>query len=594
MQAKLRNRVKRFNKHLKSGHQVQIWSVLSLYSTHHPELQLEERGLPSILKGRDVPRLLELADSLRRTEYASAAMHYAANQFAELVRKYPFSDPSLDPEQKAFDTFISAEARCRRYNRLSRLRVQFGRNKFEAFYSKVRSHIRYIIGERPDHQWIDLCGFGPGANVGIHGASTHPGAKLQGTWTCSASAVHYFLAACRRNLFMRRALWPAHEGFLPGVFRTVDEDLAILSKSGKMEIVDYNKLEFVPKTATTHRSIAIEPLGNSFTQKGIDTYMRQRLKRIGIDLSDQLENSRMARLGSILPETPFATIDLSSASDSISIGLARDVLPREWFEFLNALRSKHFVYRSEKSRYEKFCSMGNGFCFPLQTLIFTAICLAADCGRPGKDFRVYGDDIVVPSCRATTVCTWLKRFGLKINLDKTYIEGPFRESCGGDWFDGQDVRPYVFDNALDSLERMFGFCNAVGRNPLWGRALGPVRDYVLARIPVELRLYRPFPGSVDTALDSDGVEHLTSPFCRYEGNGVWRWTELLNSAKPDVRFADIGSLEFPLQMYNAHIPGAFVLRRMTRTRISLTRGAGATSQWCPTGVVRRPVNSSGS
>jgi hypothetical protein len=55
--------------------------------------------------------------------------------------------------------------------------------------------------------------------------------------------------------------------------------------------------------------------------------------------------------------------------------------------------------------------------------------------------RIYGDDIIVPVDCVPHVIAELETFGFKINRDKSFWNGKFRESCGGDFYDGQDVTP---------------------------------------------------------------------------------------------------------------------------------------------------------
>nr|QDH87797.1 MAG: RNA-dependent RNA polymerase [Leviviridae sp.] len=233
--------------------------------------------------------------------------------------------------------------------------------------------------------------------------------------------------------------------------------------------------------------------------------MRKRLKRVGLDLSDQFRNQRLAFQGSLEWEHPdsYCTIDLSSASDTISIGAVYDLLPEEWFEVLDSLRS-HF--REEEGgvvRYEKFVTMGNGFCFPLQTMIFSSLCVAAYAleGRQ-PDFRVYGDDIIVRKSVFARVMELLKFYGFKANRRKTFSEGPFRESCGADWHSGQNVRPYILDNPLDSLQRIMGMHNQTLRSDC--DYVEPyfqgVRDFLFAYVPEETR----FVSYVDPSVEVSG------------------------------------------------------------------------------------------
>jgi len=53
--------------------------------------------------------------------------------------------------------------------------------------------------------------------------------------------------------------------------------------------------------------------------------------------------------------------------------------------------------------------------------------------------RVFGDDIIVPRDYVLSVVDELSAFGHKVNVDKSFWTGRFRESCGKEYFDGHDV-----------------------------------------------------------------------------------------------------------------------------------------------------------
>ena len=131
-------------------------------------------------------------------------------------------------------------------------------------------------------------------------------------------------------------------------------------------------------------------------------------------------------------------------------------LPEDWFEVLDALRSPMTHVRDDVVgkeawvRLEKFSSMGNGFTFELETLLFAAItevtCDNAD-ARLGSGIWVYGDDIIYPSVHASAVASALRWCGFIPNKTKSFSTGPFRESCGGDYFLARNVRSYyIKDN----------------------------------------------------------------------------------------------------------------------------------------------------
>lgn len=198
-----------------------------------------------------------------------------------------------------------------------------------------------------------------------------------------------------RNYIASNPKWSAAESFRADNY-------------GSAYIVEGNRLSFVPKQRDISRIICIEPTLNMSGQLGIGELLSRRLRQVyGIDLSKQPDrNKELARLGSI--DGSFATIDLSSASDSMSMRMLEEVLPPDFFWWLCQFRSPS-AQLPDGSRVElkMISTMGNGFTFPLQTILFSCIVSAAaranavklwwprgdDLGNVG----VFGDDIIIPT-----------------------------------------------------------------------------------------------------------------------------------------------------------------------------------------------------
>lgn len=457
----------------------------------YEELSGDKRPL-GLLRGKQYSKLYDFADSCSEQQYQSATLHFVANQVAALIKKYPWPPDLLDlgPEQRAVEKFLKAEHSCKRTNQWFRAsRRSF--SPYRYYLERMTNFIRYVLSDTVRYDLIfDACNLSAGASIGVHGNVTNLGRKLSvEKWSATPSSLPYLRAALNRNHHFSVKSMEERNG------------IVCLQADYCFEEVVYNKIAFVPKTAKIFRPIAVEPLGNGYLQKGVDLFMRYRLKRIGIDLADQDLNRRMAREGSEDGPESFCTIDLSSASDSISIELVREILPTDWFVFLNSIRSPSYKYQGNVVRYEKFCSMGNGFCFPLETLIFAAVCHSVGCGQAGVDYMVYGDDIIVRKPFASKVLDVLKRIGFKPNVSKTFLGGPFRESCGSDWYSGEDVRPFTLDFRLDSLEAIFKFCNLARRNT---RCTEFFRESILrliSEVPDRLQFWRPYKGPPNTALD---------------------------------------------------------------------------------------------
>jgi hypothetical protein len=564
--------------------------VMNVLFQHHEKYDFVI-SLRGYFRSRRFDLALRLADSLSEQVHSDATTHFVANQFAQLIRKYPWEPKvvATDPELAATRKFLSAELRCKRLNKKFFLldRKHNYRRPYGSDLNRMRSFIKFVLGDSPDLDKIfRSCSYGAGASVGVHGNATNLLRKIaREKWTVSPGAFTYGYWAVMRDPHLRDVLLESRSNIA-----CLDWDASKNEYSKKALYVNYNKISFVPKTAKTHRAIAVEPLLNGFLQKGVDVIMRNRLKHIGIDLRDQSLNQRMARQGSIDDsEDSYVTIDLSSASDNISIGLVRNLLPPDWFDFLNAIRSHRYELGGKVYPYHKFCSMGNGFCFPLETLLFAACCFACDCGKAGTDFSVYGDDIIIRKRYAERVLRLLKTIGFSPNANKTFIQGPFRESCGADWFGGVDVRPYSLDHALDSIEACFKWLNLTRRGELTTLFFECTWPIVLDRVPSRFRFFRPYKGNADSGIDSWADQHLTSPHCFFDRRSyVWICKELKHTPIRDSESGSVAYRRDSVDMY-ALLSGlhsedyrvAYTVRRKTRTTVTRVISSAATSKWLP-------------
>lgn len=402
-------------------------------------------------------------------------------QIFALFQKVDFLDLGIDKELVAYRKFREAEQACHETNTFFR-KLEHGSAcaipRLQVLLSKAQSSIRYILGGVPNFDRLPFV-FGPGATTTIKQEKANLQMKLAEQPTCSENlARSAYLPAFLREfpgwLNEHQSFeYPSLDGYITAV---IDVRLST------------SKLVFVPKTAETHRTIMTQPTLNSILQLGVGNYMSRRLKKYaGIDISDQSLNQRLARAGSITGD--LATIDLSSASDTISYGLVKYLLPEAWLNLLGGLRCPDYTVKGSKTphRLEHFSAMGNGFTFPLETLIFYALARAV-CGS-GSTVAVYGDDIIVPSAKFDEV-TWLLRCcGFTPNKLKSYASGPFRESCGADYFFGFDVRPVYLKQQV-SARTLYTFHNEIWRRG-WFRPLSSHVEEVLQKGSTFPVLYGP-------------------------------------------------------------------------------------------------------
>jgi hypothetical protein len=230
-----------------------------------------------------------------------------------------------------------------------------------------------------------------------------------------------------------------------------------------------SELVCVPKAMTANRTISKEPTTLQFLQQDVfaalDDYFNSR-PDVAIDLHDQERSRMLAEVGS--GDGSYATIDLSSASDSVTISLVEaifDGLPILYP--LQATRSTSVHVRSKSGdvdsvveEMEKFAPMGSAVCFPTECMVFAICCETAIRCKTGRrsrrnDYVVYGDDIVIRTKYAEAVIEVLEALHFTVNRSKSFYDDSgdhfFREACGVECLDGENITPLRLSRRLVSL-----------------------------------------------------------------------------------------------------------------------------------------------
>ncbi len=221
-----------------------------------------------------------------------------------------------------------------------------------------------------------------------------------------------------------------------------------------------SRLIAVPKTITGPRLIASEPVAHQWCQQKIRDFLMTMVDvtsiRNSISFKDQSQNGKLALWAS--SSESHATIDLSSASDRLSCWLIERLFRRSpsLLDALQASRTRWIrneIDRESPRLYKlrKFTTMGSAVTFPVQTYVFTYIAVGSllysrglpvnirNIRKAASEVRVFGDDIIVPTDAVDATLAALSHLGLKVNPNKTFCTGKFRESCGVDAYDGYDV-----------------------------------------------------------------------------------------------------------------------------------------------------------
>lgn len=264
-------------------------------------------------------------------------------------------------------------------------------------------------------------------------------------WSCTYENFESFSKICYNHRALRVAArrrysnWYRSKGFditekqsnrmLFEHFKDVPGRVGFNIFAWKLErIIDFvygSRWTSIPKNNDSNRPINIEPFANIITQSQLGSAFRKVLKtEFNSDLNSLASTHRIR-----ISDSSVATIDLKNASDSISMELCNFLLPKRTLKEIVSRRSP-FILGYDKCYHvpKKVSSMGNGFTFELMSLILTAICRVLD-----PDSSVFGDDIIIQKDKAPRLIELLESVGLKVNHDKSFVDGPFRESCGGNF-----------------------------------------------------------------------------------------------------------------------------------------------------------------
>lgn len=273
-----------------------------------------------------------------------------------------------------------------------------------------------------------------------------------------------------------------------------------------------SRLKFVPKNWKKTRSICMEPVLFQWAQQGVRLWYEHHLStsilRRAVTIQDQTGNQLAACFGSEFGTVD--TIDLSSASDSVSWVLVKRIFPAKVCKYLAATRTRlvEVPDQDEPVMVHKFAPMGSALCFPVQSTIYSAVVYAAgiaatydlndrlefesllkridrrflqklfknynDFGLfPFQPFRVYGDDIITDSRLTSIVVRMLRQLGFEVNNEKSFVGNQaYRESCGKHYFDGFDVTPFYFRvkkiGEKVSIATVSGIIDAANRAKVYG------------------------------------------------------------------------------------------------------------------------------
>jgi len=424
-------------------------------------------------------------------DYDELSAHEAIilRQVLAFYQKRQDLDLGIDRRAVAVAKFNAAEELCLQTNRIFKA-LASGRFNFlpdvDSVLFRAQRKIARILGDVPSLSDLRVR-FGSGATTQVPKRIASARRKLSQTFACSEELIPVIQESLEEL-----------QGWIPWEGDSESASVTVEIHSGV--------LNFVPKTAKTDRAIVVEPMLNTMFQLGIGDYIARRLRPYGVDIRDQTKNQSFACLGSLTGA--LATLDLSSASDTVASELVYHLLPYDWALFLSRYRTGTVLVEGKPVRLQKFSSMGNGFTFPLETLIFYALSQA--CVREGDDHlvSVYGDDIVIPAYAYPLLERVLTATGFLLNRSKSFVTGPFRESCGKDYLRGINIRPSYVKGPLTGID-LFVLHNFYVRNSMVDQA-----QLILTYLDPSIQIWGP---------DGFGDGHLIGEWVPIPKNRKYGW-----------------------------------------------------------------------
>ena len=353
-------------------------------------------------------------------------------QLSSFLKKYRFAQDAysdLELDNRSREKFFADQQRISTY-------VQPTTLCFKVL-QRARVVAKSILGQYDPDQTILNARFGKKSSIGCPLSHAYIDEKLSNVaaFTSSSECAEWFRSMSAGDPILSEIVSPLYKSSL---LNHTHDSLNLVS---------------VPKNWKINRLITPLTLIGLFYSYGVGDQVVLGLRRAGLDLRRlQTRHRRLVRRMSV--SRTHATADLSAASDSLTSELLNRVLPREWY---NAIRKtfSHQLSCDGKTYYTaSVLPMGNGLTFPVETLVFYSILRAiSELSGVKGIISVYGDDLIYPSRMHRYVSHIFPRIGLVLNMDKTFVGAPFRESCGSDYYKGCDVRPAFLPEGGQSLSR---------------------------------------------------------------------------------------------------------------------------------------------
>jgi len=346
-------------------------------------------------------------------------------QIEELFKKYKFEKDLYSQEDLIR---MSIEKFMDNQNRIATLVIPDDDHFLNDVIGYARGWIDNVLKDFDTLEHLEECYWAKKASVGIPSAKASIGERMTVPLSGSRDHIEWF-----RHIYLR---W----------HHTMDSHIRGQADDHSLYVeCDSLNASLVDKTFKSLRMIVPNTTIGGLYSNGLGKVIENRLARAGYDIKNlQQVHGILAREGSVTNK--LVTADQSLASDNITVELVNLLLPFRWARALSKGRISKIVLPDMTTVDSKtFSTMGIGFTFPLQTLLFLGVLhgIRLSANIRGKcTISAYGDDLIYDHRLHRHVVRVFPMLGLVLNEDKTFACGPFRESCGQDFVRGFDVRPF--------------------------------------------------------------------------------------------------------------------------------------------------------
>jgi hypothetical protein len=366
----------------------------------------------------------------------------ASVQIRDLLKKYRFKQDlytDAELEDRTLDAYWSAQ--------LDFAAVRLDSSIAFKVLQQARKIARRILGRKPPEDLYKLAEFGKKSSIGCLLADAYLDKKLSSlqAFTGSFETSKWFFSEAKEDKPMQKIIGRLRSKILKDPKKRFHNDIEFLI------------LKAVPKTWQILRGITPLSLLGLFYSHAVGNAVTELLASAGINIR-RLQGIHRKLVAMFSISRTHATGDLERASDSVLAEHCNRVLPRLWYKALRKCLTHQVRYKQNgewKQGYSfSVLPMGNGATFPIETLIFYCVIKAiGELMEVDGLYSVYGDDLIYPSKLHPVIQRVFPLLGFSLNIEKSYAESHFRESCGADYYHGVDVRPYFFRGEAQRLTR---------------------------------------------------------------------------------------------------------------------------------------------